>query len=134
MRLITTLACALLGAAVASASAVPSIPDTGVSFTYDAPSIHPNSTLEERTGGGHGGGGNKDHCKKGRGRRPDSCECYSGMSCGNKVDKCECGDQKNAFFNFCSTCPNDEPKCVCHGENQSESRARERSERDPVVK
>lgn len=118
MRLFT-LGFALLGAT--AITALPSVPDTGVSFTYNAIAIHPNSTLEERTGNhGGGGGGGKDHCKKERGRNPSSCQCYSGLSCHDDKSQCECEDQGNAVFSFCNTCQGDEPKCVCQGENQSQ--------------
>lgn len=119
-----TLAFALVSAT--AIMAMPSTPETGVSFTFDAPSIHPNSTLEERTGGesgGGGGGGGKDHCKKERGRRPDTCGCYSGLDCHDNTSKCECGDQGNSCFEFCGSCKNDVPKCACKGENQSKSKS-----------
>ena len=112
-----TLAFALMSAT--AISAFPSSPETGVSFTFDSPSIHPNATLEERTGGG--GSGGKEHCKKERGRRPDTCGCYSGLDCHDSKSQCECGDQGNAKFEYCGSCQDDEPKCVCKGDNQSES-------------
>lgn len=74
-----------------------------------------NSTLEARTGGR---GGGKDHCKKEFGRGSD-CGCYAGLSCHNDYDKCECGDQKNSFFEFKGR--NEEPKCLCSGDDQRES-------------
>lgn len=115
MRLLT-LAFALIGAT--AITAMPSVGDTAVSYSFESPVSHPNVTLEERGGGGRGGG--RDHCKKERGRRPDTCGCYDGLDCHDDRGQCECGDQGNASFDFCGSCRNDEPKCVCKGDHQSE--------------
>jgi hypothetical protein len=117
MRIFSTLLCAL--AAVPAILALPSVGSLDVTSSLMArdefEAIYANSTLEARTNG------QKDHCRKGYGRRNDDCSCYPGLGCDNKVDKCECGDQGNARFDFCSTCHNDEPKCLCTGDNQRKS-------------
>lgn len=117
MRIFSTLLCAL--AAVPAIMALPSVGSIDLTSSLMArdefEAIYANSTLEARSKG------NKDHCRKGYGRRNDDCSCYPGLGCDNKVDKCECGDQGNARFDFCSTCNNDEPKCLCTGDDQRES-------------
>jgi len=114
MRIFSTLLCALVAApAILALPSVGSLDLTSSLMARDEfEAIYANSTLEARTNGG------RDHCRKGNGRRNDDCSCYPGLGCHNKVDKCECGDKGNAKLDFCSTCPNDEPKCLCTGADQ----------------
>jgi len=113
MRIFSTLLCAL--AAIPAILAIPSMGSdlsSPLMARDEFEAIYVNSTLEVRTNGG------KDHCRKIKGRRNDDCSCYPGLGCDNSYDKCECGDQGNARFDFCSTCNNDEPKCLCTGDHQ----------------
>lgn len=114
MRIFSTVLCAL--AAVPAILALPSLGSSDLSSSLFArgefEAIYANSTLEARSRG------NRDHCRKSFGRKNDDCSCYAGLGCGNAFDKCECGDRGNARFDFCSSCNNDEPKCLCNGDHQ----------------